>query len=566
MQVDAGAKCVAVQQLEIEQPKLWGLETPNLYRAESKIVASGRVVDTLSTSFGIRKAEFRADTGFWLNDHNVKLKGVCLHHGGGPFGAAVPLGFWRYRLDRLRTLGVNAIRTAHNPVAPEMLDLCDRMGFLVMDEFFDCWKVAKEEADYHLYFDEWAHRDMRDTILRDRNHPSIILYSVGNEILDTPKEEQAKRILRGLVDVCHETDPTRPVTQGLFRPNVSHDYDNGLADMLDVVGTNYRDLELLEAWRDNPQRKIVGTEQKHDRKTWLACRDHPQHAGQFLWTGVDYLGESRRWPITSFNSGLLDRTGRIMSRGYVRQSWWNDRPMVRAFRRIAPDEAMPDDPGYEAVEWKRRQVLFPDWTPHDLKLHRETVEVYSNCDEVELQLGGQSLGSKPLPTNASPRVWQVPFSPGRLTAIARNDGQEAARHELQTAEVARRVELNAEPVTLSTDWNDVAVVEAQLVDEAGVPLPRATHQITFTVSGPGEIVAVDNGSIVSHESFQTNTRKAHQGYCVAMVRATAGEGKITVTASAEGIEPGSVELTSGHKTVSSSPEQHSDRRHDDQGE
>ncbi len=171
--------------------------------------------------------------------------------------------------------------------------------------------MGKRPQDYHLYFDEWSHRDARDTILRDRNHPSIILYSVGNEIHDTPREEPAKRILRGLVDVCHETDPTRPVTQALFRPNQSHDYTNGLADMLDIIGTNYRDQELLAAWRVNPERKIIGTEQAHDRSIWLACRDNPEHSGQFLWCGIDYLGESGNWPVTTFNGGLLDRTGAI---------------------------------------------------------------------------------------------------------------------------------------------------------------------------------------------------------------------------------------------------------------
>ena len=286
---------------------------------------------------------------------------------------------WERRLKLLRELGVNSIRTAHNPTAPEFLDLCDRMGFLVMDEFFDCWTKGKNPHDYHLHFKEWSKTDLRDGILRDRNHPSVILYSVGNEIHYTPKPDLAKPILRGLVDVCHETDPTRPVTQALFRPNVSGDYENGLADMLDVIGTNYRDKELLDAWKAKPGRKIVGTEQGHDRSIWAACRDYPQHAGQFLWCGIDYLGESRAWPLTVFNGGLLDRAGFIQPRGWERQSWWAAKPMVKIFRRIAATEETPADPGYEALEWKRRQVLFNDWTPAGNAGTEETVEIYSNA-------------------------------------------------------------------------------------------------------------------------------------------------------------------------------------------
>jgi beta-galactosidase len=533
------------QELVVDDPQLWNLDDPQLYRAETRIDVADELVDDVATPFGIRTAEFKSDTGFWLNGRNVKIYGVCLHHDGGALGAAVPSAAWERRLRRLQLLGINAVRTAHNPAAPELLDLCDRLGILVMDEFFDCWTLGKEPFDYHLYFDDWAHVDVRDTIRRDRNHPSVILYSVGNEIRDTPKEELAKRVLAGLVEVCHETDPTRPVTQALFRPNVSGDYDNGLADMLDVIGTNYRDRELLAAWRDNPQRKIIGTEQRHDRETWLACRDYPQHAGQFLWCGVDYLGESRRWPVTTFNGGLLDRTGAPQVRAFERQSWWSDDPMVYAVRRVAPDETAPADPGYEAAEWQRREALFPDWTP--VAPRSEDIEVFSNCDEVELVVNGRSLGTKPLPADARPRRWKVEFEPGTLVAIGRNGGTDVARHELHTAGPPARVQLAVERDELAPDWDDVAYVEAEVVDAAGVRVPRADDLITFTVTGPAEIVAVDNGSITSHEPFQTNERRAHQGRCIAILRATGGAGAITVTATAAGLEPGTVRLSASGK-------------------
>ena len=301
-----------------------------------KVIVAGSVVDEDAVPFGIREFRFDAATGFWLNGRNFKIKGVCLHHDGGAFGAAVPLRVWERRLEILKRLGVNAIRTAHNPPAPEFLDLTDRMGFLVMDEMFDSWTVAKNPYDYHRYFNEWSRIDTRDIVRRDRNHPSIIVYSAGNEIRDTPKAELAKTILRGLVDVFHENDPTRPVSQGLFRPNVSRDYDNGLADILDVVGQNYRENEILAAHRQKPTRKILGTENTHDRNAWLALRDNAPYAGQFLWSGIDYLGEARAWPGIGFPFGLLDRTGTPRPRAFERQSWWSDEPMVHITRRVAP--------------------------------------------------------------------------------------------------------------------------------------------------------------------------------------------------------------------------------------
>jgi beta-galactosidase len=521
---------------QVQKPHLWDISDPHLYTLKTIVYVGDDIVDQNLTPFGIRTSEFKSDTGYWLNGRNVKIKGVCLHHDGGAVGAAVPMGVWEYRLEKLKELGVNAIRTAHNPPDPAFLDLCDRQGFLVMDEFFDCWTVAKRRHDYHKHFEEWSHRDMRDTILRDRNHPSVILYSVGNEIHDTPREELAKRILKGLVDVCHDTDPTRPVTQALFRPNVSHDYDNGLADMLDVIGTNYRDPELLQAWKDNPKRKIIGTEQGHERRIWLAARDNPQHSGQFLWVGVDYLGEAKKWPVTTFDSGLLDRTGEPHPRGLERQSWWSAEPMVAIFRREARTEETPPDPGYETVEWKRLQVLFPDWTPKNLEPHKENVEVYTTGDEVELLQDGKSLGSKKRRGDAGSLNWDVEFKPGKLEAIARNDGVEVAREELRTAGEAKRVELSLSRKRLGKGWDEVAIVQARVVDENGTVLPRAENQISFSTSEAGKIIGVDNGSIISHEPFQATERNAFQGKCIAIVRRMEGTGQIVVTANSDGLE------------------------------
>lgn len=532
--LNGGASATLDQSVVVPRPQLWSLDQPTLYQAVTKIRADENTVDDQTTAFGIRDAHFEAATGFWLNGKNFKIKGVCLHADGGAFGAATPVSIWEARLKTLKSLGVNAIRTAHNPPAPEFLDLCDRLGLLVMDEFFDCWTVGKTKYDYHLYFNDWSEIDERDAILRDRNHPSIILYSVGNEIHDTPQAEKAKRILSGLVAVAHETDPTRPVTQALFRPNVSHDYDDGLADMLDVIGTNYRDNELLAAQRARPARKIIGTEERHDRQTWLWLRDNPSLSGQFLWTGVDYLGESRRWPVIGAGSGLLDRTGEVKPMGRERQSWWSDKPTVFMVRRSGATTNAPVDPGFTPLE--RPQVLFADWTPENLKPHTENVEVYSNCKEVELFLNGISLGKKAINADASPRNWQVPFTAGILKAVARGEpATHAITNELRTAGKPAKIILTTDTDELSPNWDDVALVRATITDSKGVRIPRADDLLTFKISGPGFIAAVDNASNTSHEGFQTNSRHAFQGRCVAFVKARGAFGRITLTASAPGL-------------------------------
>ena len=538
--IPCGRTVPVQEEINLSNPRLWQLDRPDLYSARLLVRSGNTVLDDETLTFGIRDAQFLPETGFRLNGRNVKIKGVCLHHDGGAFGAAVPLRVWERRLNRLRALGVNAIRTAHNPPAPEFLDLCDRMGFLVMDELFDVWTIAKMPFDYHRHFNAWYHADLRDTVLRDRNQPSIILYSAGNEIRDTPEQDLAQSILAKLVGLFHATDPSRPVTQGLFRPNVSHDYDNGLADLLDVIGTNYRDLELLAAWEAKPGRKIIGTEQRHDLATWLATRDHPQHAGQFLWSGIDYLGESPKWPIIGAGSGLLDRTGAVKPMAWERQSWWSAEPVVHIVRRVSPSKVAPVDPGFEPLI--RGQSQFEDWTPSDSGRHDETVEAYSNCEEVELLLNGKSLGAKRRNPDDSPRAWTVPWEPGTLTALGRNAGGMAAQHELKTAGKPVKILLEADRPRLTPNWDDVAFVTAAVVDAKGVTVPTASDLIFFRITGPGVIAAVDNGDNWSVESFQGSDRRAYQGRCYAMVKAIASRGRITVAASAPGLAHASITL------------------------
>ncbi|HEV2860843.1 MAG TPA: glycoside hydrolase family 2 TIM barrel-domain containing protein [Pyrinomonadaceae bacterium] len=539
--VAPGASAVFRQQIAVRNPRRWDITDPQMYKAVARVREGAKTLDEETVPFGIRDFKFEPATGFWLNGRNFKLFGVCLHHDGGAFGAAVPLRVWQRRLEILRRFGANAIRTAHNPPSPEFLDLTDHMGFIVMDENFDVWTVAKRPFDYHLYFDEWSKIDTRDMVRRDRNHPSVVIYSTGNEIHDTPKPELAKRVLAGLIEVFHREDPTRPVTQALFRPNVSKDYDNGLADMLDVVGQNYREKEILAAYHQKPTRKILGTENTHAREQWLALRDNPPYSGQFLWTGIDYLGESPGWPLVSFNFGLLDRTATPRPLAFQRLSWWGTTPVVYAARRVAPTPLAPTDPGYGQPD-RRPQVLFGDWTPRDLTPHEENVEVYSNAEQVELFLNGRSLGSKARPSDDAPRNWAVPFEPGTLRAVGSNGGRVVATHELKTAGRPARILLSADRARLAHAWDDVAHVEATVVDANGVVVPSASDLISFSVNGPARVAAVDNGDIASHEPFQTTRRRAYQGRCFAMLKATAPRGRATLTATAAGLAPASVTI------------------------
>jgi beta-galactosidase len=540
--IPAGSKQRFEVVTQVRKPELWDIDHPALYRVKLNVTSDGKVSDTDPVRFGIREFHFDADTGFWLNGRNVKIKGVALHSDVGSLGMAAPLGAWEHRLAAMRQMGVNAIRTAHNPVAPEFLDLCDNMGFLVMDEMFDQWTVGKNPYDYHLYFKQWYLTDTRDTVRRDRNHPSIILYSAGNEIHDTPHPLIAKPILAALMSTFHESDPTRPVTMALFRPNVSRDYDDGLADMLDVVGQNYRTDELLAAHAQKPSRKIIGTEDIHDRATWLAMRDHPEFSGEFIWSGTDYLGESRHWPLIGDSSGLYDRTDAPKPDGLERQSWWSETPVVHIARRVAPTPLAPTDPGYEAQQYRPRQVVFADWTPANLHPHEEQVEVYTNCEEVELLLNDRSLGSKPRNADARPIEWSVPFQAGSLRAAGRNGATPCATETLRTAGEPAKLTLTVERARLSNSWDDIAYLRAIITDDQGTRVPDGHATLHFAVNGPGKIIATDNADNADSSGFEHADRIAFHGTAIAIVRATAAKGKVTVTVSSEGLGSASASL------------------------
>jgi len=518
------------QKVKITKPGLWDIDDPQLYVAVIKVFVDKKQVDELQSPFGIRDAKFVAASGFWLNGKNIKIKGVCMHHDGGAVGAAVPLGVWKYRLSILKSIGVNAIRTSHNPRAPEFLALCDQMGFLVMEENFDTWNAKKSHAEegYNLYFNDWWERDTRDMVLRDRNHPSIVIYSVGNEIHDNLNDSAGFRKYKMQQDLVHSLDGTRPVTMALFRPALSHVYENGFADMMDVVGQNYRETELITAHEKHPDWKVIGTENGLTKDAWLALRDSPFMAGQFLWVGFDYLGESD-WPSVVFGNSLVDKTGDLREAGWQRKSWWSDTPMVYVLRKS-------ENAG--AGDW------ISDWSPTDMDTYDiAQLQVFSNCDQIELFLNNKSLGVKERPAdNASPRTWTVTFQKGTLKAVGKNNGKIVAEQELKTAGKPAKIILTADKPTIKNSWDDVVYLRATITDENGNPCLHADNKIKFNIDGAGVIAAVDNADVTSTEPFQSNERWAYKGTCVAIIKANGNVGDITVTANGDNLKQGKIVL------------------------
>lgn len=527
--LEPGKSVTITEDITVKEPNLWSPEHPVLYQTGPSISVGNVVVDYQPVSFGIRDAHFDADQGFILNGKKLMIKGVCLHHDGGAIGAAVPLRVWQRRLQLLKDIGVNAIRTSHNPVAPEFLDLCDQMGFLVMDENLDTWEAKKQHAEngYGQFFKDWWEKDTRDMVMRDRNHPSIVIYSVGNEIHDGLNDSTGFKKYRDLQNLVHQYDGTRPVTMALFRPGISKVYTNGFAKMMDVVGQNYRENELVAAHVANPTWKVIGTENGHTLAAWLQLRDHPFVAGQFLWTGIDYLGEAD-WPDVVNGQGLLDRTGGSRPLSFQRESWWSEKPVVHIVRKQENAGAGP---------------VVADWTPTDFDTYDDArVSVYSNCDEVELFLNGKSLGSKPKPTDDSPRDWNVTYEKGAIKAVGKNKGEVVANDELKTAGDPAKIMLTVDRPQINNDWNDVAYVTATVVDANGVPCPQADKIVNFSISGAGVITATDNADLANQESYKVPVRHTYHGKCIAIIKANAPTGKITVKATSAGLADGLANL------------------------
>jgi beta-galactosidase len=552
--------------LDISNPRLWDTDSPELYTAVFSLKADGNPADEYRTPFGIRTTAFDPEKGFSLNGRNLKLKGVCQHHDLGALGAAVNVRAVERQLEILREMGCNAVRTSHNPPAPELLDLCDRMGFLVIDEAFDEWREGKVGNGYHRVFDEWAERDLRDMIRRDRNHPSVIMWSIGNEIREqsTPGGAETARFLTG---ICHREDPARPVTAGFNNPRRA--IPNGLPGAVDIPGWNYECRSYAEYHRDHPDWITYGSETEscissrgeyffpaaeekepiprlnlHVSSYDLAAPpwgyppeyefraqdELPYILGEFVWTGFDYLGEPtpyrEEWPSRSSYFGIIDLAGIPKDRYFLYQSVWSGKEVLH---------------------------LLPHWNWEGREGEVIPVHCYTSFPRVELFLNGRSLGIREKDRdNLFGRyrlIWEeAVYEPGILKAAAYDeDGNERLVRTVKTAGPPAGIGLEPDRSRIRADGDDLSFITVSIRDREGNLCPRADNQVEFSLSGPGEIAGVDNGDQTSLEPFTSNRRKAFNGKCVLIVRSLeGGPGEICLTASSEGLPDGTVLIETAH--------------------
>lgn len=555
--VGANQQTVVSQTLTVAAPVLWSTESPNLYSAVSRVKVGDKVVDEYPGSFGIRDIRFDAQQGFFLNGKNMKLKGVCLHHEAGVLGAAVPDAVWQRRLKNLRSIGCNAIRTAHNPVAPEFLDLCDRLGFLVMDEFVDKWvhKVRPNAdplidpafAEPHFEI-EWE-KNFRETIRRDRNHPSVIIWSVGNEN-NPPGEEEENRRTKLYRDFVRSIDTTRPVVSGMERgkdklPSEKVDDILETCEFMDLIAMNYGEQWVRRIANRNPGKPFVSTESytyfnsteekrfaNLERSPWIDVIENDSNMGLFLWVGIDYLGEVSgrhfRWPAIGVDCGLFDYAGFRKPSSYLYESFWSDEPMVY----LAVYTSDPDDFS-DSGRW--------GWPPMNETWNLPegsdvNLACYSNCDFVELFLNGRKLGTQRMADFKSQIMkWRkIDYQPGTLRAVGIRDGQAACEFELHTTGPPERIEFTADAETLKT--GGTAHLEVSVLDADGNRVTDQEVELNFQVEGGGEVLGLDNGDVHSHHHALVKDRcPTHEGRCLAIVRAGDFPGTFAVTVSAKGI-------------------------------
>jgi beta-galactosidase len=536
------------QNVNIKAPVLWSPDAPALYRAVTEVYRDNQLADRVETTFGIRTISFDAANGFRLNGQPLKLKGGCLHHDNGPLGARAFDRAEERRVELLKASGYNALRLAHNPPSPAFLAACDRLGMMVIDEAFDMWREGKNPHDYHLYFDEWWQRDVDSMIERDRNHPAVIMWSIGNEIPNRAKPEVVK-VAKELADYVRRLEPTRPVTSAVN--DLGENKDPYFAT-LDVAGYNYMKGSYESDHRRVPDRIMVSTESfpLEAFDYWMNVLDHSYVVGDFVWTAFDYIGEAGIgwrgywqehdfYPWTLAYCGDIDVCGWKRPQSYYRDALWKN-DQVSVFVQPPRPSFAPNPNRQSWSKWHWFDVA-ADWNWQGLEHKPLEVNVYSSCEEVELFLNGRSLGKKP--TNratAYTAVWSVPYEAGVLKAVGYDKGRAVNSSELRTAQQPTRIKLTADRQRLAADGEDLSYITVELVDARGVRNPKAENLVKFAITGPGQIVGVGNANPVSTESYQLPQRQAWQGRCLLIVKSDRRAGQIVVKATAAGLAPAEI--------------------------
>jgi len=558
--VSAGDRAVATCALRVKSPRLWSPGDPHLYRAEVMIEADRKAIDATALQIGIRKIEIDAAQGLRINGESIKLKGGCVHHDNGPLGSACIPRAEERRVEILKASGYNAIRTSHNPPSRDFLDACDRLGMLVIDEAFDCWEEgSKNPDDYHVYFKDWWQRDLESMILRDRHHPCVILWSIGNEIKERA-EPHGVEIGKALQAYAHKLDPTRKVTAAICHPwenpKLTWQDMQPAFTYLDVGGYNYQWEEYEKDHAKYPDRIMAGTESFPNQayQNWHAVESDSWVLGDFVWTAIDYIGESGIGhasirngpggdvfspPYPWFNSycGDIDLIGNKKPQSYFRDVVWRLSKVEMAVQRPVPERYTE-----HISMWGWSDELH-SWTWPGFDAKPMKVRVYTRGDQVKVFLNGKEAGSKEMTEKDALRAeFTVPYSPGELKAVAYQSGQEIGTIAFATAGKPHKLTLTPDRSRMKASRDDLGYIMVQVVDEQGRPLPDTVVPVSFAVTGPGEIAAVGNANPKDVASFRQPQRDTFHGTCLVIVRPTGKPGTIEVRAEAPGLGAASAQL------------------------
>lgn len=567
IQVAAQKETEGSLSFNVTKPTLWSIENPRLYRLRTTISLKGKVTDVVEEQVGFRTFAFDPAKGFSLNGKNIKLKGLCIHDDAGALGSAVPRDVWERRLKTFKEMGCNSIRMSHNPHQDYLYDLCDRLGILVQDEAFDEWELGKNKwikgwnvgtpgkDGYNKDFEEWADRDLRDMILRNRNRTSVIMWSIGNEI-DYPNDPYTHEILntgrnpqiygRGyqegypaasrlgeiskhLVEVVKTHDTTRLVTAALAGVVMSN--ETTYPETLDVVGYNYQEYRYTDDHQKYPNRIIYGSENGKSYDAWKAVAENDFISAQYLWTGIDFMGEARAWPSRSSGAGLVDLAGFPKPEFYYRKSLWTDEPtMILSISKISDERARQGSRWSSESHW--------NWSASD----SVSVTCYTNLDEAELFLNGRSLGKKSIQSfpNKNPS-WKMIYEPGELLVKGLTKDKKELTHKLETTSKPAQLKVVTDRNSIRPNKDDVVHIEVNIVDQSGRLTNDAETELEFKIDGPGKLIGLESGSLTSHEDYKSNKRRVLRGKLLAYIQASK-PGIIKVTVSANGFESKSINI------------------------
>jgi beta-galactosidase/beta-glucuronidase len=574
--------------LTVNKPALWDVDNPVLYTLKTSVVKDGKAIDRAVTVTGFRSFTFDPDEGFAINGNRTKLKGVCIHHDGGVLGSAVPREVWKRRLLALKNIGCNAIRTSHNPQAPDVYDLCDELGMLVLNEAYDEWEFPKRKwlegwnvgtpgfQGSYDFFEKWGERDLADMVRRDRNHLSVFAWSIGNEV-DYPNDPYSHPVLDGkkeasgftqaifggykkdapdatrlgdiakrLVAAVKTYDKSRPVTAGLAGVAMSNETEYPGA--LDIAGYNYTESRYDEDHKTYPGRIIYGSENRHDLAAWKAARDRAFISGQFLWTGIDYLGESGRWPARGFYSGLLDFGGFMKPRGYFRQSLWSDKPM--AYLGTYPTPGRQNDAwsqlesGNRGANYEERVPSMDAWPVWNYEEGRSIrVVCYTNAAKAQLTLNGKNIGeAKDYDENTGIIFWDIPYESGKLEVLALDrDNRETARYAIQSSGQSYALKIiSAEG---ETGKNGLVHVVIQAVDEHDVPVMLSDNEVTCRIAGPAKLLGLEAGNNRDMSDYTDNRHRMFNGHILAYIQSTGEAGEVRILFTSPWLKPAETTVT-----------------------